>query len=34
LEHFPAVTASGTTPAIPATPSIIATLSFVSNLPA
>jgi hypothetical protein len=33
LEHFPAVTASGTTPAIPATPSIIATLSFVSNLP-
>lgn len=33
LEHFPAVTASGTTPAIPATPSIIATLSFVSALP-
>lgn len=32
LEHFPAVTASGTTPAIPATPSIIATLSFVSAL--
>lgn len=33
LEHFPAVTASGTTPAIPATPSIIATLSFVSAIP-
>lgn len=33
LEHFPAVTASGTTPAIPATPSVIATLTFVSNLP-
>jgi hypothetical protein len=33
LEHFPAVVASGSTPAIPATPSIIATLSFVSNLP-
>lgn len=32
LEQFPAVTASGTTPAIPATPSIIATLSFVSAL--
>lgn len=34
LEHFPAVVASGTTPAIPATPSVIATLSFVSGLPA
>jgi hypothetical protein len=34
LEHFPAVTASGSTPAIPATPSIIATITFVSNLPA
>jgi hypothetical protein len=33
LEHFPAVAASGSTPAIPATPSIIATVSFVSNLP-
>lgn len=33
LEQFPAVAASGSTPAIPATPSIIATLSFVSNLP-
>lgn len=31
LEHFPAVTASGTTPAIPATPSIILTVTFVSN---
>jgi len=32
LEHFPAVTASGTTPDIPATPSVIATLTFVSAL--
>lgn len=32
LEHFPAVSASGTTPAIPATPSVIVTLSFVSRL--
>lgn len=32
LEHFPAVVASGTTPAIPATPSIIATMTFVSAL--
>ena len=32
LEHFPAVVASGTTPDIPATPSIIATLTFVSAL--
>jgi len=31
LEQFPAVTASGTTPAIPATPSIIVTVSFMSN---
>lgn len=31
LEQFPAVTASGTTPAIPATPSIILTVTFVSN---
>jgi hypothetical protein len=31
LEQFPAVTASSTTPAIPATPSIIATVSFMSN---
>jgi hypothetical protein len=31
LEQFPAVTASGTTPAIPATPSIIMTVTFVSN---
>lgn len=34
LEHFPAVVASGSTPAIPATPSVIATLTFVSTLPA
>ncbi len=34
LEHFPAVVASGSTPALPATPSVIATLSFVSNPPA
>lgn len=34
LEQFPVVTASGTTPAIPATPSIILTVSFVSNLSA
>ncbi len=32
LEHFPAVSASGSSPAIPATPSIIATLSFVSSV--
>ncbi len=31
LEHFDAVAASGTTPAIPATPSIILTVTFVSN---
>lgn len=31
LEHFAAVTASGTTPAIPATPSIILTVTFISN---
>jgi hypothetical protein len=31
LEHFPAVTASGSSPAIPATPSIILTVSFMSN---
>lgn len=31
LEQFPAVTASSTTPAIPATPSIIVTVSFMSN---
>lgn len=31
LEHFDAITASGTTPAIPATPSIILTVTFVSN---
>lgn len=31
LEHFAAVTASGSTPAIPATPSIIVTVSFLSN---
>ena len=31
LEQFPAVTASGSTPAIPATPSIIMTVSFMSN---
>jgi len=31
LEHFVAVTASGSTPAIPATPSIILTVSFMSN---
>lgn len=31
MEQFPAVSASGTTPAIPATPSIILTVSFVSN---
>jgi hypothetical protein len=34
LEQFPAVTASGSTPAIPATPSIILTVTFVSNLSA
>ena len=32
LEHFPAVVASGTSPAIPGTPSTIATLTFVSAL--
>lgn len=31
VEHFPEVSASGTTPAIPATPSIILTVTFVSN---
>ncbi len=31
LEHFAAVTASGSTPDIPATPSIILTVTFVSN---
>lgn len=31
LEQFPAVTASGTTPDIPATPSIILTVTFISN---
>jgi hypothetical protein len=31
MEQFPAVTASGTTPEIPATPSIILTVAFVSN---
>ncbi len=31
MEHFNAVTASGSTPAIPATPSIILTVSFMSN---
>ncbi len=31
LEHFAAVTASGTTPAIPETPSIILTVTFLSN---
>lgn len=31
LEHFNAVAASGTTPAIPATPSIILTVTFISN---
>lgn len=31
LEQFPEVTADTTTPAIPATPSIIVTVSFVSN---
>lgn len=31
IEHFSAVTASGTTPAIPATPSIILTVTFLSN---
>ena len=32
LEQYPAVSASGTSPAIPATPSMIVTVSFVSNL--
>ena len=32
LEHYDAVSASGSTPAIPATPSMIVTVSFVSNL--
>jgi hypothetical protein len=31
MEHFDAVSASGSTPAIPATPSIILTVSFMSN---
>lgn len=31
LEHFDAVSASGTSPAIPETPSIILTVTFVSN---
>jgi hypothetical protein len=31
IEQFPAVTASGSTPAIPATPSIIVTVTFISN---
>jgi hypothetical protein len=31
LEQFPDVAASGSTPAIPATPSIIMTVTFVSN---
>jgi hypothetical protein len=31
IEHFDAVSASGSTPAIPATPSIILTVSFMSN---
>lgn len=31
MEQFPAVTASGSTPAIPSTPSIILTVTFVSN---
>jgi hypothetical protein len=31
LENFPAVSASGTTPAIPSTPSIILTVSYMSN---
>jgi len=31
MEQFPAVTASGSTPDIPATPSIILTVTFVSN---
>lgn len=34
IEHFGAVSASGTTPAIPATPSVIVTVWFVSNLTA
>lgn len=34
IEHFDAVSASGTTPAIPATPSVIVTVWFVSNLTA
>ncbi len=32
LEHFPAVVASGLTPAVPGTPSVIATMTFVSAL--
>jgi hypothetical protein len=32
IEQFPAVTVSGTSPAIPATPSVIVTVSFVSRL--
>jgi hypothetical protein len=31
IEHFDAISASGSTPAIPATPSIILTVSFMSN---
>lgn len=33
MESFPPVTASATTPDIPGTPSVIATMTFVSNLP-
>jgi hypothetical protein len=32
IEQFPAVAASGTSPAIPATPAVIVTVSFVSRL--
>jgi hypothetical protein len=34
IEQLPAVAASGTTPEIPATPSVIVTVWFVSNLTA
>lgn len=34
IEQYPAVSASGSTPAIPATPSVIVTVWFVSNLTA
>jgi hypothetical protein len=34
IEHFDAISASGSSPAIPSTPSVIVTVWFVSNLTA